>query len=30
MSEVDQLRLYGSEFGSRLLIGTARYPSPAY
>lgn len=29
MSEVDQLRLYGSEFGSRLLIGTARYPSPA-
>lgn len=29
MSDADRLRLYGSEFGSRLFIGTARYASPA-
>ncbi|MGH6823439.1 MAG: thiazole synthase, partial [Methylocella sp.] len=25
----DRLTLYGAEFSSRLLAGTAQYPSPA-
>ena len=29
MASPDSLRVYGVELGSRLLLGTARYPSPA-